>query len=219
MTRADHQGGPPTSKTAYVLRRLRDEIADGFFHTGQPLRQVDLASRYGVSPTPVREALRLLEAEGLISYSPHRGATVTEMDAQSVQDLYRLRAAMESHATRVAAERFADDSGERLLKLHRQLARARTKLAGAELSRLNKELHFAIYESGSLIIAEHIHSLWRLIPPAVTLWSRAEFTKVLVPQHGEVITAVLDRDPDAAADLMSEHVLTAARFREELQAR
>lgn len=216
-TDAMEHPGPPMSKTAYVLDRMRGEIASGAIIPGESLKQTDLAARYGVSPTPVREALRLLQAEGTISYSPHRGATVAGMDAERVRDLYLLRATMESLATRIAVERLADDSGtlELVQKLHRELSRGRTKLSGSELAQLNKTLHFAIYSSGSTIIAEHINSLWRLIPPTVTMWDQPRITKVLVAQHAKIIEAFASRDAPAAAELMSEHVMTAARFREQ----
>ena len=84
--------GPPLSKTEYVLQRLREDIASGVVVPGTSLRQSEIAARYGVSATPVREALRLLEAGGSISYAPHRGATVRELSPERVRDVYLLRA-------------------------------------------------------------------------------------------------------------------------------
>jgi DNA-binding GntR family transcriptional regulator len=211
------QVSQPLSKTDYVLQRLREEIADGTLNTGEPLKQTDLARRYGVSPTPVREALRLLEAEKTINYSPHHGATVAEMSSEGVSDLYRLRAASESLATRIAVERFNEETVARITSLHQALSEGRSTLPAAQLSQLNKQLHFAIYSSGSPEIVSHIESIWRLIPAAVTLWSRPSYTRVLVAQHARIIDAVVARDADAAAELMSEHVLTSARFRQERQ--
>lgn len=66
----DHRHGPPQSKTAYVVHRLRQVIAAGGIVAGAPLRQTEIGSRYGVAPTPVREGLRILAAAGTIAYSP-----------------------------------------------------------------------------------------------------------------------------------------------------
>jgi DNA-binding GntR family transcriptional regulator len=212
----DGHDGPPVSKTAYVLDRMRAEIARGTILPGQPLRQTDLAARYGVSPTPVREALRLLEADGTISYSPHRGATVAEMDRSRIHDLYLLRATTERLATRLAVERMVDGSVvDRVKKLHGELKDSRGEVDAADLSRLNKRLHFAIYSSGSPTIVEHISSLWRLLPPTATLWVRPDVIDTFVIQHGNIIEAMADRDAGAAAAFMYEHVMTAGRFREE----
>src|SRR5690606_13609436 len=68
--------GPPKSKGRYVLDRLREEIAEGVLSPGTALKQTDIAQRYGVSATPVREALRLLESEGQVAYVANRGAVV-----------------------------------------------------------------------------------------------------------------------------------------------
>jgi DNA-binding GntR family transcriptional regulator len=111
-----------------------------------------------------------------------------------------------------------DDSGSALDEvraLHQQLTKARTTVEALELARLNRALHFAIYQSGSQTITEHIGSLWRLLPTTATLWDRPEVTEVLVAQHGNIITAMADRDAGAAAAFMYEHVMTAGRVREE----
>jgi|SoiMethySBSTD1v2_1073268.scaffolds.fasta_scaffold827940_2 DNA-binding GntR family transcriptional regulator len=208
---------PPVSKTAYVLERMRREIASGAIQPGGSLRQTDLAARYGVSPTPVREALRLLEAEGSISYSPNRGATVAEMDGPRLRDLYLLRATVESLATRVAVQRISNDAQvKRIKKLHRELADRRFEVDAAERSRMNRALHFAIYSCGSPTIAEHIHSLWRLLPTSATIWDTDKVAETLVTQHGNIIEAIADRDAGAAAAFMYEHVMTAGRIREDL---
>ena len=207
---------PPVSKTAYVLDRMRREIASGVILPGGPLKQTDLAARYGVSPTPVREALRLLEADGTISYSPHRGATVAEMDAPRLRDLYLLRATVESLATRVACERISDKAAlDRIQKLHRELAERRSEVSAAERSRMNRDLHFAIYSCGSTTIAEHIGSLWRLLPTSATIWDSDSVADTLVAQHSNIIDALRDRDVGAAGAFMYEHIMTAGRVRVE----
>lgn len=207
--------GPPLSKTEYVLERLRQDIRSGEVNPGQPLRQAELAKRYGVSPTPVREALRILEAEGAISYSPHKGATVAELSPRRIEDLYRLRATVESLATRLAVERLEDGVIDEVRRIHERIEDGLDSLDGKDLSRLNREMHFAIYHRGSPLVAEHVTSLWRFLPPEVTLWSDPQIAAQLVDQHAQVLQALTDRDADRAAAVMAEHITTAAdhRFR------
>lgn len=205
--------GPPLSKTEYVLERLRQDIRNGAVNPGQPLRQAELAERYGVSPTPVREALRLLEAEGSISYSPHKGATVAEFSPRRIEDLYRLRATMEGLATRLAVERLEEGVVDAVREIHERIKDGLGKLDGKTLSRLNREMHFAIYQRGSALVADHVTSLWRFLPPEVTLWSDPDVASELVGQHEQIFQALLDADADRAAELMAEHILTAANHR------
>lgn len=213
---ATASSGPPVSKTAYVLERLREDIRNGAVNPGQPLRQADLAERYGVSPTPVREALRLLEAGGAISYLPHKGATVAELSPGSVQDLYALRAAVEGLATRLAVERIGDGAGGQVLDIHRQLCK--TGGDGLSRARLNRELHFAIYGSGSPLVTEFIATLWKPIPPKVTMWQDDAIAEAFNAQHEEIVQALLRRDADHAGVCMAEHIMTAGRFRSDWDA-
>jgi DNA-binding GntR family transcriptional regulator len=217
LEQVDDSRAPAMSKTQYVLGRLRRDIERGAVSPGDALRQTDLATRYGVSPTPVREALRILEAEGTVLYSPHKGATVAQLDARSIADLYELRASMESLATRLSVDRMDADGEAEILTLHHQLSGAIGLEDPARLSRWNRELHFAIYAKGSPIIASLLTSQWRLFPPQVTIWEREESARLLDAQHVEILDALVKRDSDRAASLMSEHIHTARRLRTESQ--
>jgi DNA-binding GntR family transcriptional regulator len=205
--------GPPLSKTEYVLQRLREDIASGAVVPGTSLRQSEIAARYGVSATPVREALRLLEAGGTISYAPHRGATVRELSSERVQDVYRLRAAIEALATAVACERMTDEDLARIEAVYDELRSYRGD-DGEELAVLNRRLHFTIYHAGSDLIASHASSLWSLFPPQVTIWADREAARALAVDHDGIIAALRARDPELAHDLARDHVLHAARLRE-----
>jgi DNA-binding GntR family transcriptional regulator len=92
-----------------VLTSLREAILAGVLSPGARLRQEDLAERFGTSRIPVREALRALEYEGLVSSEPNRGFTVTELDADDVEEVYDLRIVLEGHAVRVALPLLTDE--------------------------------------------------------------------------------------------------------------
>jgi len=85
-----------------VLETLREAILDGILPPGARLRQEDLATAFKTSRIPVREALRVLEYEGLAKSEPHRGFTVTALDADQIEEIYELRTVLESHAVRAA---------------------------------------------------------------------------------------------------------------------
>ena len=207
---------PPLSRTNYVVERLKSDLADGVLQPGEALRQVQIAQRYGVSVTPVREALRILEADGAITYSPHRGATVRDVDAETAADLYRLRASIEGLATRIAVERMSPERLAAIEAAHTELRRAKASGAeGVDLSRLNRRLHFAIYEGGSPLVLEHIRTLWTRFPVSVTIWHTDHNARALDGDHAEIITAIRNAEAEKAASLMSAHIAHAAGLRGE----
>jgi DNA-binding GntR family transcriptional regulator len=207
--------GPPLSKTEYVLQRLRQDIASGIVVPGTSLRQSEIAARYGVSATPVREALRLLEAGGSVSYAPHRGATVRELPPERVHDVYLLRAEIEGLATAIACDRMSDEELARAESVHEEI-RSRMDVDGQELAVLNRRLHFTIYHAGSELIASHASSLWSLFPPRVTIWADPDAARALAADHDGIIEALRARDSTLAQNRARDHVLHAARLRKHL---
>lgn len=97
-----------------VLTSLREAILAGVLSPGARLRQEELAERFGTSRIPVREALRALEYEGLVTSEPNRGFTVTELDADDVEEVYDLRIVLESHAVRVSLPLLTDEDIDEL---------------------------------------------------------------------------------------------------------
>lgn len=210
------QPGQPLSKTAYVLARLRQELADGLIHPGEQLRQVEIAERYGVSPTPVREALRLLEADGAVNYAPHRGATVTELSLLELSDLYLMRSSVEALLARLAAERATPEQVAEIRAQHEDLAGKCGTVSPEELSRLNREWHLALLRLGSPLITEHVVSpLWRrFLPPSKSQWRSSERNAIFVAEHERIVVALESGDGAKAEAAMAEHLQTAVRMRE-----
>lgn len=217
-TNADGQlTGPPLSKTEYVLQRLREDIASGLVVPGTSLRQSEIATRYGVSATPVREALRLLEAGGTVSYAPHRGATVRELSHERVHDVYLLRAEIEGLATAVACERMTDEDLAKIEAVHAELKSYQGD-DRQQLGVLNRRLHFMIYHAGSELIASHASSLWSLFPPRVTIWKDRDAAAALAADHEGILEALRRRDAKLAQENARQHVLHAAALREAVSA-
>lgn len=206
---------PPTSKTQYTLERLREDIAAGQFRPGDALRQSELAQRYGVSPTPVREALRLLESEGTIVYSPHRGATVTFHDEQRMQDLYAFRARSESLAAELCAVRRTNEQLAEIRELQEQLRAMATDMSVShvEMAAWNRELHHRIASVGSPAIAGQIAPLWGLFPTHRTMWKKPRLVQCFLEDHDIIISAIASRDAAVAGTEMHRHILAALEER------
>ena len=100
-----------------VLSSLREAVLSGVFQPGARLRQEELAELFSTSRIPVREALRALEYEGLVTSEPHRGFTVTRLDANEVEEVYDLRILLESHAVRLALPLLTDEDLDDLEEL------------------------------------------------------------------------------------------------------
>jgi len=202
--------GGPISKTQYVLDRLRAEILAGEIDAGKPIKQTEIAQRYGVSPTPVREAMRLLEADGSIQYSPHRGATIRDISPAEALDLYLLRAEVEGLATRLATERATDADLAEFRGINDDL-----HAAGDDVDRalLNRQFHFAIFRVGSELVAGHAASLWAKFPRAVTLWREEVSAARLLDDHDRMLEAMEAGDSARADRLAMEHVLHAKALR------
>jgi DNA-binding GntR family transcriptional regulator len=200
-----------TSKTDLVAAMLRELIMTGEFPPGAPLRQRDLAARLGVSPTPVREALRRLESEGLVKCDVHRGSTVAESEAGPIEENYRIRAALESLGAQMAADRIT--AGE-LTTLEEMNARMSGMADGdPAYGDLNRRFHFAIYEAAkSPMLLSLMRLLWQSLPegPKV-LRTRAESAR----QHADLLGALRRGDGQAAGDITRAHIEGSVHLDEE----
>jgi DNA-binding GntR family transcriptional regulator len=194
------------SKIDMVTAALRELIMNGEFHAGDSLRQRDLAERFNVSATPVREALRRLESEGLVSHSPHAGVSVVEVDYGATVENFRIRAALEGLAVELAAERVTDEDVRGLEEINAKLARQRQP---QKISELNRELHFRIYElAASPLLISLLRRLWNSFPLGPQVVRPLEQS---VEQHAGIIEALAAHDAAKAARLTQEHVLEAMR--------
>jgi len=116
--------GTYISKSDMVTDVLRDLITDGQLSPGTPLRQRNLAEQFDVSNTPVREALRRLESEGLVVTDVHRGATVARTESEELEENYRILAALEALAGSLAVAKITDDDIADIEALNREVVPA-----------------------------------------------------------------------------------------------
>jgi len=136
---------PPTAQEA-ALVEVRSRILRGDIAPGTPMRQEDLAASLGVSRVPVREALRMLESEGHVTYIPHRGYRVTELDLDDLEEIYHLRALIEDDLARRALARRDIGHVDSVRAAHARLvtAEASGPTDATALAAANRAFHWAI---------------------------------------------------------------------------
>ncbi len=198
-------GSSYVSKTDMVAALIRELIFTGDLTAGEQLRQRDLAQRFQVSQTPVREALRRLESEGLVIGDTHRGFTVVEADEGSSEENFQIRAALESLGASLAAAKIDAAGVERLEQLNAQMQAVGDD--DARYAELNREFHFALYEyAHSPLLMSLMRLLWAALHggPRV-LRTHAESVR----QHQEILDALRAGDAAAAAALTHRHIMGA----------
>jgi DNA-binding GntR family transcriptional regulator len=194
-----------------LVENLRDEIIAGKLMPGQHLRLEEIAARFEISTMPVREALRALEAEGLVEIIPHRGSFVVELSADDLQDIYDIRAELEAMATRLAISNMTEATCNELNSLINQMDDHIDDVVA--LVKLNNQFHETLYKlSNRTHLLEIIHNL-RLRTRHYLRAYIAELTGMPVAQdeHRALIESCMNGDVDLASNQMREHVLHAGK--------
>jgi DNA-binding GntR family transcriptional regulator len=196
-----------------LVETLRDEIIRGDFVPGQYLRLEEIATRFDVSTMPVREALRDLEAEGLVTIFPHRGATVTQLSADELQDIYDIRVALEEMATRLAVPLVTEAT---LTELTTLVERMENHVGDvATLVKLNHQFHLTLYAASG---RKHLCELNRILRYRVQHYLHVFIVEVQLghlPQnqgeHLAILEACKRGDAEQAAAIMHDHVAQVGR--------
>lgn len=196
-----------------LFKHLRHLIISGRFETGTKLVEEELAEQFKVSRTPVREAIRKLEIEGLVQYQPRRGVIVTGFSAEDIGEIYATREVLEGLAARLAAEHATDaeleELGRRLAQMNQASAAGDFDRAAAIHTRFN-DLLYRIGRNRRLLamltqFSEYIEH-GKLV--SLTRHGRPEEIRV---EHEAMFKAVQARDPDAAERAARLHVSNARR--------
>ena len=194
-----------------VLAELRRRIVDGEYHEGERLTETRLADDFGVSRNPVREALRVVEAEGFVQILPRRGAVVATLDETAVRDLFSVRQQLETLAAGLAAERATPEGIATLRRLVEE-ANAAAKAEDFDLvAELNSAFHRAVIEvsgnrwlhSISAAMYHHVHWVFR-----VGAAQRAPHSS---EEHMRLVEAIEAGDAAAASTAARLHVEAAAK--------
>jgi DNA-binding GntR family transcriptional regulator len=191
-----------------VARIVRKAILDGRLQPGQPLRERALADELGISRTPIREALFILQGEGLVGMTPNRGATVRTITATDIAEIYSVRGLLESHAAALAAERVSDRELHRLDEAHHRIERLGDHASPQEQAEADLHLHGLIADAAGSHLLRTI--LGQVHAFTATYRSRYPYPPDQLrranAQHKAIIDALRDRDPEGADRRMREHV-------------
>jgi DNA-binding GntR family transcriptional regulator len=202
-----------------VVERIRTQILQGKLTPGQWLRQERLAAELGTSYTPIREALKQLQAEGMVEHVPYRGVRVVQFSPQDVLDIYGMRAVLEGQAAAGAAIRLTDAQRAHLRQIHEQML-AYTGTEHLQLVRdLNQQFHQVIIEaSGRTYLIRVLRMIWTWSP--AMLWSQfvnpaiegdSEYVAEDNAEHGQILAALEAQDGEAAERLMRQHIERACQ--------
>lgn len=201
------------SRGERVYQSLRAAIESGELKPGSRVMEVEVAQWLEVSRTPVREALRRLEAEGMLEVEPRTGLVVASLSRQAMLELYVMREVLESTAARLCAQHASDLE---ILELDELVKREARLAANHEaLARHNRLFHDAVHRGAhnrylEKSLAAVNASMHLLGPSQMLLPERAESARI---EHAELFDAIRRRDPDAAEAIARRHVQTARRHR------
>jgi DNA-binding GntR family transcriptional regulator len=195
-----------------ITGRLRQLILDGQLPPGQALRPADLAPRLDVSVMPIREALRILEAEGLVTFKPRIGARVAEIKEEDVEELYLVRGALEGLAARLAATNLTEAGLAELHEAFDEMTAARASDDFDAFSQFDREFHRRQYAaSGRPGLVKRILDLWDVGRRIYAIAPRTrESMEPAYESHRAILEALDAHDADAAERRTRIHTEEAA---------
>lgn len=192
-----------------IYHKIREDILNGTYQPDEELRENTIGKALGVSRTPVREALRQLELEGLVYIIPNKGAYVKGISQEDIRDIYMIRSRLEGLSARLAAEKITQQQLEALEEVILLAEFHAQKGHYEKVFEMDSKFHEMLYEaSGSKqlhhILADYHHYVQRVRKRSVSENVRAgQSTK----EHKRILEAIRDRDPDRAEELAKEHIV------------
>jgi len=196
-----------------VCDQLAAEIIDATLPPGTRLDEQSLADRFGVSRSPIRDALRQLAATRLVLYFPHRGFSVAAVDSSELKGLFESAGEVEALCAKWCAMRSDAAERKQLQSLHERSARALRNREVETYARLNDEMHQLIYSaSHNEVMAEIARNLRQRLSPfrSKVFFTAHERIRASHAEHEELVAAILDQDGPRAARAMQEHAAHSA---------
>lgn len=197
-----------------IVFSLRESIIRGDLKPGQKLTEPELASRLGISRTPIRESFRQLESEGFLSVVPRKGAVVSSITRKDIEDFYELKSLLEGYAARIATEKVSSKDVENLIKLNIKLAEFAEKEQLEKFFTKNEEFHnYYLKLCGNEKLIEIRDSMVKRFlgfrMAALSLPGRLEES---VQQHEQIIKAFKRKDGRLAEAVVVEHALLGGDY-------
>lgn len=191
-----------------VFQTLRQAIITGEFAPGERLMEITLAERLGVSRTPVREAIRKLELEGLVVMIPRKGAEVAKITEERLRDVLEVRCALEELSATLACQRIDEEGKERLAACHDAFVRAVKMGDALEIANQDEAFHECIFEqTRNDRLLQIIHNLKeQMYRYRMEYVKDASYREELVAEHEKLLGAILSGDTQTATEVMRHHI-------------
>lgn len=200
------------SLSSRVFQKIRDGILEGKYKEHEELRENTIGKELGVSRTPVREALRQLELEGLVTIIPNKGAYVTGISTKDVRDIYMIRSLLEGLCARLATEYITEEQLDALEEVILLSEFQMKKGSGSnvdQVAALDGKFHAILYEACDSRILSHtlkdFHK-YVLMARKFSVVSE-ERARKSIREHKQILRAIRDKDADLAEQLANEHIL------------
>ncbi len=196
-----------------VFNKMREDILKGQYNQNEALKETQISKELGVSRTPVREAIRQLELEGLVTIIPNKGAFVTGINAKDIQDIFAIRCLIEGLAAKWAAEHINESQleilDEILLLSEFHLEKGHVE----QLYELDNKFHQIIYEASKSRILKHVLSDFHIYAQRVRLASLGfkERPKKSIEEHKAIVEALKMKDGEKAEKLTNLHIRNTSK--------
>jgi len=202
----------PLTRSLELREKIEDEIATGRIMPGSRLDETELAARFGVSRTPIREALIQLASTGFVEMRPRRGAVVPELAPRRLVEMFELMAELEAMCGRLAARRMSEADDARLVEAHETCQTLSSRHDPDGYYHQNETFHHVIYEaSHNSFLTEQASGLHRRLGPYRRLQLRVrDRMAASSAEHKHIVEAMLAGNGETAAALLREHVLVGA---------
>ncbi|WP_251386880.1 GntR family transcriptional regulator [Mediterraneibacter agrestimuris] len=200
------------SLSSRVFQKIRDNILNGTYKEQEELRETTIGKELGVSRTPVREALRQLELEGLVTIIPNKGAYVTGITSKDVKDIYIARSLLEGLCARWATEHITEEQLDELEEIV-LLSEFHMKKEGnnniEQIAVLDGRFHAVLYEASNSRILSHVltdfHGYVQMARKSSIV--PEERARKSIREHKQILRAIRDKDADLAEQLANEHIM------------
>ncbi|WUI01329.1 GntR family transcriptional regulator [Spirillospora sp. NBC_00431] len=190
----------------WAVARIREMITVMELLPGQQIRQEDMASRLNVSRAPVREALGILQSEGVLDYQRNVGYSVKRLTVQDLEQAYLMRRVLEREVINALPD-LTDAQLDELEKINDQIKQAGDAADVLTIQRLNNDFHFFIFRTSGLdLIVDELRRIWSLTEAYRSVYLyEADARERIVHEHAAIVEALRDGDRSAVVDLSDQH--------------
>jgi len=195
------------TKNELVYHLIKEKILDGEYKLGSQLVIRDLAEEFNVSETPIREAIKRLEVEGLVEITPHVGITVSIPSLEEIREILDIRLILEPKATELFIENLSDEVLEKLEDIMNDMKEAEKESDVRKYSLLDKEFHDTIYKfCGNKILYEIITNLWARSERTRSVFGiSVERMRISLGDHIKLLDSIKKRDKKTAVEIVKSH--------------